>query len=236
MKKSIIILVSIIIIASLAYTFTRNDDALENLPPPNQITAREVKGTVVSVNTDAVALDGPSLITIKDESGADVVVAVPSMGINLCLAKDAIADVYTIKAGDVAEARGTVDEEGRIVPCESSDHYLKITSSTTQKPSTVSGGDVQTPSTPPVSSEPAVPTVKSYTLAEISMHNSKTSCWTTIEGKVYGITPYVPRHPGGEQNILKICGKDGSSLFEGQHGGDNKPNKMLATFYIGELK
>lgn len=77
--------------------------------------------------------------------------------------------------------------------------------------------------------------VKSYSLSEIAVHNNKTSCWTTIEGKVYDITSYVPRHPGGEANILKVCGKDGSSLFGNQHGNDAKPNNMLATFEIGIL-
>jgi cytochrome b involved in lipid metabolism len=78
-------------------------------------------------------------------------------------------------------------------------------------------------------------TEKTYTLADISVHNSKTSCWTTVGGKVYDITSYVPRHPGGERNILKVCGKDGTSLFEDQHGGDSKPEKMLASLFIGNL-
>lgn len=82
---------------------------------------------------------------------------------------------------------------------------------------------------------PTEPTIKSYTLSEISIHSDKASCWTTIGDKVYDITSYIPRHPGGEKNVLRICGKDGTSLFEGQHGGDSKPEKVLASFFIGNL-
>lgn len=79
------------------------------------------------------------------------------------------------------------------------------------------------------------PSIKTYSLIDVSSHNSKSSCWTTIGDKVYDITSYIPRHPGGEKNVLRICGKDGTSLFEGQHGGDSKPEKVLASFFIGDL-
>jgi cytochrome b involved in lipid metabolism len=77
---------------------------------------------------------------------------------------------------------------------------------------------------------------KTYTLAEISLHASASSCWTTIEGKVYDLTSFISQHPGGEANIMKVCGKDGTALFEGQHGGDNRPEQVLATLFIGNLK
>ena len=79
------------------------------------------------------------------------------------------------------------------------------------------------------------PAVASYTLVQVYAHADETSCWTAIEGKVYDITSYVSKHPGGERNILKICGKDGTSAFEGQHGDDSRPNKILASFFIGNL-
>ncbi len=90
---------------------------------------------------------------------------------------------------------------------------------------------------PTVISEPVsdTPSVTAYTLAQVAAHNSKASCWTTIGGSVYDITAYVPKHPGGEKKILQVCGKDGSSLFEGQHGGDSKPESRLKTLFIGTL-
>ncbi len=77
---------------------------------------------------------------------------------------------------------------------------------------------------------------KSYSLAEVITHNSKESCWSTVSGKVYDLTSWISKHPGGEGAIFSICGKDGTDNFLGKHGGDEKPEAKLATFYIGLLK
>ncbi len=77
---------------------------------------------------------------------------------------------------------------------------------------------------------------KTYTMEEISKHNSKENCWSVIKGKVYDLTNWINKHPGGADKILKICGKDGTQLFEKQHGGKEKPEKILEIFEIGVLK
>ena len=89
--------------------------------------------------------------------------------------------------------------------------------------------------TPPPAPVPVTNKKDGYTPTEVASHNSKTSCWTIMDGKVYDLTPYVSRHPGGEKNILKICGVDGASLFESKHGGESKPENRLASLYIGAL-
>lgn len=91
----------------------------------------------------------------------------------------------------------------------------------------------ETPAQPETTSNE--PTVATFTLAEIQTHNTKNDCYTTVDGKVYDITSYIPHHPGGERDIMKICGRDGSSMFGRQHGGDSKPEAKLASLYIGEL-
>jgi cytochrome b involved in lipid metabolism len=75
----------------------------------------------------------------------------------------------------------------------------------------------------------------SYTLAQIGTHNSAASCWSAINGQVYNLTAWIDEHPGGEEAILSICGKDGSAAFSGQHGGNSKPAAALASFKIGSL-
>lgn len=92
-----------------------------------------------------------------------------------------------------------------------------------------------TPTPIPTPTPTPTPSVKSYTLSEIAKHNSKTDCWTAVKGKVYDITTYIPKHPGGEKQIMQVCGKDGTFLFEDQHAGDKKPNNILASFEIGIL-
>lgn len=73
------------------------------------------------------------------------------------------------------------------------------------------------------------------TLAEVAKHNSWTSCWSAINGNVYDLTSWIPNHPGGEQNILVICGKDGSVAFNGQHSRSTRAQTILIGFKIGVL-
>lgn len=111
------------------------------------------------------------------------------------------------------------------------------TTSTSTKPVTKpTPTPVVTPKpTPAPTPAPTTTTVKTYTLAEISLHKSQTDCWTAVNEKVYDITAYVPRHPGGIKQIMQVCGKDGTFLFEDQHSGDRKPNTILASYKIGDL-
>ncbi|OJI86837.1 hypothetical protein ASPTUDRAFT_495358 [Aspergillus tubingensis CBS 134.48] len=37
--------------------------------------------------------------------------------------------------------------------------------------------------------------------------------WTSYQGKVYNITPYLPFHPGGRGELLRGAGKDSGKLF-----------------------
>jgi cytochrome b involved in lipid metabolism len=85
------------------------------------------------------------------------------------------------------------------------------------------------PSSTPLSS------VKTYTLAEIATHNTEQSCYVTIRGEVYDVTQWIPKHPGGPQRIINLCGTDATQAFETKHDDAPKPNAMLATFKIGEL-
>lgn len=41
--------------------------------------------------------------------------------------------------------------------------------------------------------------------------------WTSYQGKVYNIQPYVPYHPGGKGELLRGAGKDSAQLFQEIH-------------------
>jgi cytochrome b involved in lipid metabolism len=94
-----------------------------------------------------------------------------------------------------------------------------------------------TEATPAVVADPAPEPVKvsGITMAEVRTHADASSCWSAINGSVYDLTAYIPMHPGGKGEILAICGKDGSNAFEGQHGGDSKPERILASYKIDVL-
>lgn len=58
--------------------------------------------------------------------------------------------------------------------------------------------------------------------------------WMALEGKVYNITAYIPFHPGGEGELLRAAGKDGTSLFMKTHSWVNVEG-MLGGCLIGIL-
>ncbi|MEI6353064.1 MAG: cytochrome b5-like heme/steroid binding domain-containing protein [Candidatus Nomurabacteria bacterium] len=76
---------------------------------------------------------------------------------------------------------------------------------------------------------------KGIVMTDISSHNSQASCWTAISGKVYDVTSFITKHPGGSRAILAICGKDGTGLFDGKHGMDPRAKGLLPNFYLGDL-
>jgi cytochrome b involved in lipid metabolism len=75
-----------------------------------------------------------------------------------------------------------------------------------------------------------------YTLAQVASHNKSSDCWTAINGEVYNVTSWIKDHPGGGGAIISLCGIDGSSAFNDQHGGERRPANELASFKIGTLK
>lgn len=77
--------------------------------------------------------------------------------------------------------------------------------------------------------------IPTFTMASVKTHNSASSCYTVISGKVYDLTFWINVHPGGKQAILSLCGTDGTVRFEKQHGEEKKPTNILARFYIGTI-
>ena len=55
-----------------------------------------------------------------------------------------------------------------------------------------------------------------------------------LNGKVYNVSAYIPFHPGGEKELLRAAGRDGSKLFNASHPWVNVDN-MLEECLIGIL-
>lgn len=87
--------------------------------------------------------------------------------------------------------------------------------------------------TPPPAPKPVQPS--GITMSDVATHNTRTSCWSVINGGVYDLTSWIPNHPGGEKSILSICGIDGSQKYNREHGGKQKPTTILAGFKLGNL-
>lgn len=114
---------------------------------------------------------------------------------------------------------------------------------TTTSQSNTQPKSVSTESTPPPSQpsvvippdQPKPPAAAGYTMEKIALHADASSCWTAIGGKVYDLTSWVKQHPGGSRAILSLCGHDGTNAFQNEHGGKARPERELATFFIGDL-
>ncbi len=46
-------------------------------------------------------------------------------------------------------------------------------------------------------------------------HNTKKDAWVAFNGKVYSMTRYMRYHPGGEDQLMRCAGRDGTKLFSG---------------------
>lgn len=77
---------------------------------------------------------------------------------------------------------------------------------------------------------------KTYTMAQVRKHNKASNCWTVVGKNVYNITGWAPRHPGGRQVIISMCGKNGTTLFNGVHSGSASAKAQLKSFKIGKLR
>jgi|688.fasta_scaffold42031_1 cytochrome b involved in lipid metabolism len=91
------------------------------------------------------------------------------------------------------------------------------------------GGSAPAPAQKPVS------TNLPLTLDEVKKHNSADDCWSIIDGNVYDLTNWVESHPGGNERITAICGKDGTSSFLGKHSNSNSAKSQLNRFELGKL-
>ncbi|NWH29938.1 NB5R4 reductase, partial [Chloropsis hardwickii] len=69
---------------------------------------------------------------------------------------------------------------------------------------------------------------------ELSKHNKKEDCWICIRGFVYNVTPYMEYHPGGEDELMKAAGTDGTDLFDQVHRWVNYES-MLKGCLVGRM-
>ncbi|NWZ03690.1 FADS2 desaturase, partial [Loxia curvirostra] len=84
------------------------------------------------------------------------------------------------------------------------------------------------------SGEPAAQ-IRFYTWEEIQKHNLRTDKWLVIERKVYNITKWAKRHPGGQRVISHCAGEDATDAFQAFHINPTLVQKFLKPLLIGEL-
>jgi len=77
--------------------------------------------------------------------------------------------------------------------------------------------------------------LKAYDWNEIVKHNTDKDAWVVLEGKVYNVTNWAHRHPGGKDIVLAFAGQDGTEAFLALHPDLVMVRKYMSSFYIGDL-
>jgi NAD(P)H-flavin reductase len=76
---------------------------------------------------------------------------------------------------------------------------------------------------------------KKWTRDEVAKHNTKEDFYTIVHNKVYDMTHYVDKHPGGYDLLFKNAGKDSTADFEAMYHS-LKARNLLEEYYVGDLE
>ncbi|CAI5491591.1 unnamed protein product, partial [Closterium sp. Naga37s-1] len=74
---------------------------------------------------------------------------------------------------------------------------------------------------------------KQFTMDEVFKHNRPGDAWVVVQNKVYDVSDFADRHPGGRV-IYSLAGRNATDVFAAFHKPSTKA--FLATLQIGELK
>ncbi|CAI9153618.1 unnamed protein product [Rangifer tarandus platyrhynchus] len=74
-----------------------------------------------------------------------------------------------------------------------------------------------------------------YTWQEIQRHSHETDQWLVINRKVYDVTGWADRHPGGRQVLNHYAGEDATDVFRAMHPDPDIVRLYLKPLLIGEL-
>uniref|UniRef100_A0A3P9P5Y7 Fatty acid desaturase 2 n=1 Tax=Poecilia reticulata TaxID=8081 RepID=A0A3P9P5Y7_POERE len=74
-----------------------------------------------------------------------------------------------------------------------------------------------------------------YTWEEVQKHRNRNDQWLVVNRKVYNISQWVKRHPGGSRVIGHFAGEDATEVFAAFHPDQKFVQKFLKPLLIGEL-
>nr|QWJ73357.1 Cytochrome B5 isoform C [Isatis tinctoria] len=69
---------------------------------------------------------------------------------------------------------------------------------------------------------------------DVARHKCKNDCWILIHGKVYDISSFIDEHPGGDNVILAVTGKDASADFD-DVGHSKEAKETMKKYCIGDV-
>jgi cytochrome b involved in lipid metabolism len=149
-------------------------------------------------------------------------------------------EVATESPSEVPEEAGTgldaEETEASMLELETEPEASAPANTQSVKPSATKAPPASKDTEPVETQDPTPEPVESkYSMANIAMNNSTSSCWVAISGKAYNLTDWISEHPGGAGAIVSICGTDATSVFEGKHGGQSGPSSSLSAYLLGDV-
>ncbi|XP_032308880.1 cytochrome b5 isoform X2 [Drosophila ananassae] len=75
---------------------------------------------------------------------------------------------------------------------------------------------------------------KEIPLATVKTHNKPNDLWLIIDNKVYDVTKFLHEHPGGEETLIDVAGRDGTKAFN-DVGHSSEARQILKKYFIGNL-
>ncbi|RTG89088.1 uncharacterized protein DC041_0009348 [Schistosoma bovis] len=70
---------------------------------------------------------------------------------------------------------------------------------------------------------------------EVKKHQSLKDRWIVIDNKVYDVSSWQNRHPGGRKVIGHYAGQDATGAFIAFHKNRQYAEKFLSAYYVGDL-
>ncbi len=150
-RKQILLALIVLVLGlvALVYVISQNPKNQSSFGTTDSVA---VTGGISAINTDALAYDGPAIITLETLESEILTIEIPAQ-INLCPAADAIVSLNDLSIGDVVAVNGEVSDSGNIVVCANQNHYLRLSADpVAQQPSENTGspssGDTNPPAQP----------------------------------------------------------------------------------------
>ncbi|XP_059634634.1 cytochrome b5-like [Cornus florida] len=74
-----------------------------------------------------------------------------------------------------------------------------------------------------------------FTLSQVAQHKSTKDCWLIINGRVLDVTKFLEEHPGGDDVLLEVAGKDATKEFK-NIGHSQAAQNLLLKYQVGYLQ
>lgn len=113
-----------------------------------------------------------------------------------------------------------------------SSFFLSSSSSSPPRGMGNSGSCSSNPNQVSPAEEASLEPARAISPAELAEHNSPGSAWVAVNGDVFDITAFFPRHPGGSKILNAYLGKDATKAFNSSHRWV-KPRRYVR--FVGRL-